>query len=178
MFGRIPLKIAPIDCGEAKINGAWEFKKSSSVAAEFTYTVVHDLKLLCEGCAFSFTFGALQGVVKTDEQTTSTGWSRTVEETETHGWSASISTCAGTTGCSGSVQEDMLQSRIVGSASATIGGSGDYSTTESSTNENTHEAARALEQSEEKSMTYSLPPGAMWQWYRLSESVKVEEWFD
>ena len=49
VYGRVPLKTAPIECGAASVTGAWEFKKSSSTEAEFTYTVVQHLILGLKG---------------------------------------------------------------------------------------------------------------------------------
>merc|ERR1719473_958761 len=61
----------PKDCGPSKVSGAWRFAKSSSVEAEFTYTV---------------------GVTKTEEQAKSSTWSKTVENSMEHGWSVEVAT--------------------------------------------------------------------------------------
>jgi len=140
VYGRKPFKKKAKSCGKPKVSGAWKFQRSSSLEASFTYTV---------------------GVTKTKEQASSNSWSSSVESSMSHGWSVEASVSVGWGA------EELIQSGqrfVSGEATVTVGGHGEYSSSKSSTNEATTEVRKALEQSTETSMSWTLPPGAMWQW--------------
>jgi len=140
VYGRKPFKKKAKSCGTPKVTGAWKFQRSSSLEAEFTYTV---------------------GVTKTKSQARSSTWSESVMSSMSHGWSVSASVSVGWGA------EELLQSGehfVSGSASVTVGGHGEYSSSKSSTNAATTEVSQALTQSKSTTMSWQLPPGAMWQW--------------
>jgi hypothetical protein len=141
--------------GNTKVSGKWVFAKSSSVESQFTYTV---------------------GVTTSEGTTTNKAWSSSVEDSMTRGWSAGVEVCAGAgsdgTGCG----EDLVQ--VIPGAShtttMTAGASGESSSSSVTSQESSREVAETLADSKEKSMTYSLPPGAMWQWeYSVTDACTV-----
>jgi len=130
--------------GNTKVAGSWVFAKSASVESEFSYTV---------------------GVSTSEGTTTSKAWSSSVEDSMTHGWSFEVSQCMGVGLEAGGCEEQQIQDRFFGGATTvTAGGSGEYSSTTARSQETAEEVSKELENSEEKSMTYTLPPGAVWQW--------------
>jgi hypothetical protein len=133
--------------GNTKITGGWIFTKSSSVESEFTYTV---------------------GVATSKGTTTSQAWSSSVEDSVTAGVSVEVGTCAGVG--TGSCAEEQLLAWATGTVSYSAGASVEASHTSVRSQESAEEVSNTLDQSTEKSMTYTLPPGAMWQW-----EYKVED---